>query len=665
MKIHSDLSKLPEFKNAVLTIGSFDGVHAGHQQIIAQVNQIAQEIQGESILITFHPHPRLVVNPNDHSIQLLTDLEEKGTLLEACGLDHLVVVPFTKDFSSQSPDDYIENFLVKYFQPKRIVIGYDHRFGKNRAGDISYLKEKETQFTYTVKEIPQQEVQDIVVSSTKIRHALNEGDVAQAAEWMGHYFSLTGKVKEGEKIGNKIGFPTANIQVTEKYKLIPPDGVYAVFVLHEKQRYEGMLYIGKRPTLEHINEAMVEVNIFDFDKNIYGENLRVEFVEKTREDQAFDGLNALQAQLVKDKANSLSILDLAKKKLLDPITDTPSVAVVILNYNGVSYLEQFLPSVLKSTYDNYSIIVADNASTDDSIAFLKESYPSVRIISLEENYGFAKGYNEALKEVEADYFVLLNSDVEVSPNWIEPIIELMERDKTVAACQPKIKCYDDKARFEHAGAAGGWMDQLGYPFCRGRIFEVLEEDTGQYDVTQEVFWASGAAFFVRAQLYKNIGGLDSNFFAHMEEIDFCWRLKRAGYKIMVRPKSVVYHVGGGTLSKNNPYKTYLNFRNSLSTVYKNEVQKQLFKKILLRLILDGVAGLRFLFKGQFSNLFAIVKAHWHFFFSLSDLNQKKEIEAELIQKVSISTKANLAGIYKGSIVWQHFAKGKKYFRQLK
>ena len=266
--------------------------------------------------------------------------------------------------------------------------------------------------------------------------------------------------------------------------------------------------------------------------------------------------------------------------------------------------------------------------------------------------------------VEADYYVLLNSDVEVTAGWIEPVIELMERDPSIAACQPKIRSFHHRDQFEYAGAAGGWIDILGYPFCRGRIFAHMEKDSGQYDNTQEVFWASGAAFFIRSRLFHAIGGFDKDYFAHYEEIDLCWRLKRGGYKIMVRPRSVVYHVGGGTLTYNTPYKTYLNFRNTLFTILKNEPKERLMWLLPLRLVLDGVAGGLFLFQGKFRHISSIVKAHRSFFSSYGHLLEKRKRYGELINRASIDTKENKTGVYQKSIIWQYYALGKRTFRQL-
>ena len=350
--------------------------------------------------------------------------------------------------------------------------------------------------------------------------------------------------------------------------------------------------------------------------------------------------------------------------LLKEATQQPLVATVILNYNGEAYLSQFLPTVLRDSYPNQEVIVADNKSTDTSIPFLQKQYlDTVKLLVLNENYGFAKGYNEALKQVEASYYILLNSDVEVTPNWIAPIIELMEKDPNIAACQPKVLAYHDKSIFEYAGAAGGWMDNLGYPFCRGRIMEKVEKDDGQYDTTEEVFWATGAALVIRGPLYHAIGGLDGDYFAHMEEIDLCWRLKRAGYKIMVEPKSVVYHVGGGTLNYQSPRKTYLNFRNSLATIFKNEPTSKLLWLIPTRLILDGVAGGVFLLKGQFSNIWAIIRAHLSFYANFGKLLKKRRAYTALIEKNRIGI-PTVSGRFTKSIIWQFYIRGKKTFKEL-
>ena len=341
-----------------------------------------------------------------------------------------------------------------------------------------------------------------------------------------------------------------------------------------------------------------------------------------------------------------------------------NIAVVILNYNGRHFLEKFLEGVVRHSNDeNTTVYVADNGSTDTSVSYLKEHFPEVKLIISEVNYGFAGGYNYALKQIEADYYVLLNSDVEVSANWITPIIDLMESDKTIAACQPKVLAHYNKNLFEHAGGSGGWMDNLGYPFCRGRIISDLEEDKGQYDDIHEIFWATGAAMFVRAELYHQFEGLDEEYFAHMEEIDLCWRMKRAGYKMMVVPQSVVYHVGGGTLPPTSPRKVYLNFRNNLLTLLKNESVTKLLWLIPLRLVMDGLAGLLFLSEGKFKEIFAIIRAHFYIYPRFFGIVRKRKYYKHLILNASIAA-PNTIGTFKGSVVWSFFIKRKKKFSDI-
>lgn len=334
----------------------------------------------------------------------------------------------------------------------------------------------------------------------------------------------------------------------------------------------------------------------------------------------------------------------------------PLVSIVILNWNGQKYLEQFLPFVLASTYSNYRVIVADNASVDDSIPFLRSYYPLIQVIELKKNFGFARGYNEALKYVEGDYFVLLNSDVEVQPSWIEPAVELMEKDKTIGACQPKLLQYGNRSFFEYSGACGGWLDGLGYPFARGRIFDVCEMDNGQYDSAAPIFWASGAAMFVRADLYREAGGLDEYFFAHQEEIDFCWRLQRMGYQVYSCPQSVVYHVGGGTLPKGNSRKVFLNFRNNLVMMAKNMRPGEAFWKITYRFLLDTVSAFKSLLAGEGKYFLAVFRAHGAFLRWLFSKRRQRGI----IQRRNVQ----LQGYFRGSIVWAHFVSGKNTFGEI-
>ena len=334
------------------------------------------------------------------------------------------------------------------------------------------------------------------------------------------------------------------------------------------------------------------------------------------------------------------------------------IAVVILNWNGKLFLQQFLPNIIKNS-DVATIYIADNNSTDDSISFLELNYPDIKIIKNKINSGFAKGYNDALKHIDADYFVLLNSDVEVSPNWIAPIIDLMNSDIKISACQPKVLDFKDKTHFEYAGAAGGFIDKFGYPFCRGRLFNDIEIDIRQYDDATEIFWATGACMFVRVTAFWEVGGFDEDYFAHMEEIDLCWRMKNLGYKIFVEPKAVVYHVGGGTLNKINPKKTFLNFRNNLITFLKNSDSKFLFLKLFYRMILDGVAAYKFLFEGNGKHFLAVAKAHFWFYLMLPNTLKKR---TRMKNKAGFHFTKN--SIFQSNIVYLHFIKGIKVFSKI-
>lgn len=335
----------------------------------------------------------------------------------------------------------------------------------------------------------------------------------------------------------------------------------------------------------------------------------------------------------------------------------PSVAVVILNWNGQALLEKFLPGVIESQYNNLQLIVGDNASTDNSVGFVKTNYPQIRLIVNDYNYGFAEGYRKILEQVEADYYILLNSDVEVPPNWIQPVIDLMQSDPTIAVAQPKIKWQKKKTEFEYAGAAGGFLDLHGYPFCRGRLFDTVESDHGQYNDTVEIFWASGAALFIKSKQWKEIGGLDPDFFAHMEEIDLCWRLKNLGYKIIYCPDAEVYHVGGGTLDANNPYKTYLNFRNNLIILQKNLPLSDAYFRIFIRMSIDFIAWLHFLLQGKTDFAFAVNKAHFHFLKALTTNAKKRTSKQISFQKHT--------GQYPSSIVYDYFIRKIRFFSQLK
>ena len=335
------------------------------------------------------------------------------------------------------------------------------------------------------------------------------------------------------------------------------------------------------------------------------------------------------------------------------------IAIVILNWNGSKLFETYLPSVIRnSSVENVELFVADNGSTDNSVQLLNRKFPECKIINLEKNYGFAEGYNRALQKVDADYFVLLNSDVEVTPGWIEKIMQLFDKNPKIAAVQPKILSHNKPHFFEYAGAAGGFIDRFGYPFCRGRILNRLEADTGQYDKATPIFWASGACMFVKAVVFREAGGFDGDFWAHMEEIDLCWRLKSKGYEIWYQPESVVFHLGGGTLSYGSPQKIYFNFRNNLFMLFKN-LPRHKFKRIFLaRMVLDVIAAVKFLAGFQFHGFLAVVKAHAAFYRSLSLLIKKrKETQKTIMMKEHRE-------IYRRSIMWKFFLQKKRKFSEL-
>jgi GT2 family glycosyltransferase len=334
------------------------------------------------------------------------------------------------------------------------------------------------------------------------------------------------------------------------------------------------------------------------------------------------------------------------------------IAVVILNWNGKSFLDKFLPSVIEHNIPGSELVVADNASTDDSVIFLKNNFPGVSIIENKINGGFARGYNEALKKVDAEYYILLNSDVEVTAGWIEPLLELMDSDPNIAACQPKIRDFKDKTKFEHAGAAGGFIDKYGYPFCQGRIFNSLESDTEQYNSVREIFWATGACMVIRSSIFNKAGGFDEDFFAHMEEIDLCWRIKNMGYKIMYTPYSTVYHVGGGTLSSSNPRKTFLNFQNNLVLLCKNHASRFFWLKMLMRFFLDGAAGIKFFFEGDFKHSWAVVRAHFSFYRNFKrNYSKRKKLQKEILHY-------SKTGVYNRSIVADFYLRGIRKFSEL-
>jgi len=332
------------------------------------------------------------------------------------------------------------------------------------------------------------------------------------------------------------------------------------------------------------------------------------------------------------------------------------ISIVILNWNGAEYLQQFLPALIRySQLPGVEIVIADNGSTDNSLEFLATEFPNLRVITFDQNYGFAEGYNRALALLDSEYYLLLNSDVELSENWLEPMLDFMQKNQQFAACQPKIRSFHKKDYFEYAGAAGGFIDRFGYPFCRGRILSTTEKDSGQYDTTTPIFWATGACFLVRSKLFWEMGGFDAAFFAHMEEIDLCWRLRNSGYEIACVPQSVVYHVGGGTLHAESPFKTYLNFRNNLLMLYKNLPASELRKTMIVRFFLDFLAALHFMFDGKFANAMQVFKAR-------SDFKNMRNNYHSFREKNKQSK--NIPEIYPKSIIFDYYFGRKKLFSDL-
>ncbi|MCX6325952.1 MAG: glycosyltransferase family 2 protein [Bacteroidia bacterium] len=334
-------------------------------------------------------------------------------------------------------------------------------------------------------------------------------------------------------------------------------------------------------------------------------------------------------------------------------------AIVILNWNGIGYLKMFLGTVVKHSMSDETVVcVADNGSTDGSPEWIAENFKNVKLIRLDKNHGFAGGYNMALNQIDAKYYVLINSDIEVTEEWLKPLISVMDNNSDVASCQPKILSYNRKDHFEYAGAAGGFIDKYGYPFCRGRLFDKAEADTGQYDNQTDIFWSSGACMILRRDAWLKCGGFDQEFFAHMEEIDLCWRFHRAGYRVSYIPDSVVYHIGGGSLPYNSPFKTYLNFRNSLFLLYKNLPDNKLYTTLFIRKLLDGLAVIMFLFKGNFVSIKSVWRAHIDYYKNVSELKVKREKIKELdVNKSQLP-------ILNKSIVFEFYVKGNKTFNNL-
>jgi riboflavin kinase/FMN adenylyltransferase len=656
LKVHRGLDHLPVFNGAVLTIGTFDGVHHGHRTIIKQVIEKAKNTEGESILMTFDPHPRQVVFPNDDSLRLLTTLDEKIKLLSDTGLDHLVVVPFNIAFSQISSTEYVEKIIIDKIGAAHVVIGYDHKFGLNRGGNFDFLKEYAQAGHFELTEIPEQQIADLRVSSTKIRTNLISGNISEANQQLSNPYILSGIITKGLKLAGALGYPTANIDIQSQDKLIPRLGTYAAECLLNDQVYNGMVYIGEGKTLQSEHRLSVEMNIFhQFDYQFYEDELEIRLLYFVRPDQTFDSKEQLIFNIDQDKLDCLNFFEERD------YSNQSSCCIAILNYNGAHHLANYLPSLLQSSED-FDLVVIDNASTDESVSFLKKKYPEVQLIELDENHGFAGGYNEGLRNIAHKYVALVNSDIRGTDGWLDTLIQVLDNELDVCAVQPKILADKTPDHFEYAGASGGYIDRYGFPFCRGRVFDNVEKDEGQYDSTEEVFWTSGAAMVMRTSVFKKLGGLDASYFAHMEEIDLCWRMKKLGYKLKVVPKSTVYHLGGGTLNYGSQKKTFLNFRNNWKMLMTNTSKGRIWKIIFTRSLLDVAYFFKSLLSGKPKHALAIVKAHIAVVKQVKELRSKRQILSYQTQRSQAVE--NLTGMADVLLPWQYFIKKKKIYSQI-
>lgn len=590
MNVHRNLKDLPDFNNAVIAIGAMDGLHFGHRTIITELCRLAKKKKGESVLMIFHPHPRKVVFPNDDSLKLITTLDEKISLLEKTELDHLVIAPFTIEFSQIDPRVYVEDVLIKQLKAKHVIVGYDHRFGLNRGGDISLLREYEKEGYFEITEIEKQQIDDLHISSTKIREHIESGKLELANKLLVEPYFLSGKIEKGLGIAKDLGYPTANISFAKKDKVLPPNGSYAARCKIDGKLYDGMLYIGFSESLKQNAPLSAEMNLFHlFEEDLYGNEIQIWPIKFLRKDQKFRNKAELLFNISADKIEAQHIL--AEKK-----DDFSKAVVAILNYNGQKLLEEYLPSIIANVSKDVRIVVIDNASTDHSITFLEQNYRQIKLIKLNSNKGFAGGYNEGLKQLNCQYGILINSDIRFANDWITGAVSYMDEHPNVFALQPKIRSDKQKDFFEYAGAAGGLLDILAYPMSMGRIFDAVERDEGQYDGIHEIFWASGACTIVRMHDFALAGGFDADFFAHQEEIDLCWRMKRLGRSVVAMNTDFVYHLGGGTLDYQNTRKNYLNFRNNYWMILKNEQGVlKIGIVLILRILLDLVFAFKLLF----------------------------------------------------------------------
>ncbi|NOT36722.1 MAG: bifunctional riboflavin kinase/FAD synthetase [Saprospiraceae bacterium] len=643
---------LPEFRNAVITIGAFDGFHKAHQDLIQIVCSQAQRNYGQSVVITFDPHPKLILDQHKENRQLLSTIDEKIQLLSQTNLDYLVIVPFNFEFSQQMPEEYVENFLIRNFKPQTLIIGFDHRFGINSTGDIQLLKQYSDAGRFQLIEFSKKEENHAKISSSSIRKAIQENNFSYVTQHLGRPYCFQGSVVRGRQVGTRIGYPTANLELGNIDKLIPNPGIYAALASYNNTDYDAMLYIGSRPTLGENLKQTIEIHLINFEGYIYGENLEVKIVSFIRPDQKFDHINNMVEQIKKDHVEIE--LTLSKFHLTYPnIKKNPSIAVAILNYNGESLLRKYIPGVFSHLPSNTTLYVIDNASTDDSLNFLKYNYPEIKRIALQTNYGFAEGYNKGLGQINADYFLLLNSDVEVKSDFITPLLHRIQADPYNMAVQGKIKSLDEPDKYEYAGAAGGLMDILGYTFAYGRMLQNIETDSGQYNLPREIFWSSGASMLINAAMFKSIGGFDVDYFAHQEEVDLCWRIQRAGGKIWFEPRSEVYHLGGGTLEYSQPNKLFLNFKNNLSTIFKNVPYYYLIFLLPVRFILDSLIAIKYLLSGNLKLFSKVVEAYMVSILSTFYLMYKKDAYNLKISSSSIGD-GRLKGLLRGSLFIHYY-----------
>jgi riboflavin kinase/FMN adenylyltransferase len=657
LQIHRGLEQLPKFRNAVLTIGSYDGVHHGHRMIIKRLIEVAKKVDGDSIIITFDPHPRKVVFPNDDSLRLLTTTEEKIALLEKTGLDHLVIIPFTIAFSQINPYEYVDKFLITKCQVKHLIIGYDHKFGLSRRGDINLLRLYEEKDAFSVEEISKQDIDNLHVSSSQIRNYILDGDLEKANRLLVSPFRLSGKVEKGHQLAGPMGYPTANITIQDRDKILPAYGSYAAEVECEGITYQGMMYIGRSATLKNDSKIIVETNLFaKLEHSLYDKEIIIQPLSFIRKDEKFTSKEELIFNIKGDKIACLQYFGQRAQNCL--------VTTAILNYNGSRFLKQFLPFHLNSSFESQELLVIDNASTDNSTEILKSEFSDVQINHIEKNLGFAGGYNEGLTNVYTKYIAIVNSDIEVSKNWLEPLVEALEADPELVAVQPKILSFAHKSKFEYAGAAGGMLDKLGYPYCRGRIMSTIEEDKKQYNNDLSVDWTSGAAMLVRSEVFKEIGGFDTAFFAHMEEIDLCWRLRKAGLKLACIPASEVYHVGGGTLNYQSSRKAFLNMRNNYHMILKNMPLAQLLYKIPIRLILDLLFVIKTLLSGQVGVALSSGRGIFSGLMNVFTIKKEKRIDQFYRNRYG-RAENNPNGYRLGILPLVYYFMNKKKFHQLK